>query len=123
VGIIQNIKASYAKTFRYKGRSSRLEFWTFQIYFYVGIFVTASLMALIPNYGETLFMVYLVFAFGNMPTLLAVSVRRLHDIGLSGWMLLVCFVPYFGLLIYLIGSLQKSEEGPNKYGETPNNVS
>ena len=49
---------------------------------------------------------------------LAVSVRRLHDTGRSGWWLLLAFIPYIGsialLIIFCIGS-----DEDNKYGSKP----
>ena len=46
---------------------------------------------------------------------LAVGVRRLHDIGKSGWWLLLWFAVIVGWVILLVWSVRKSD-GPNKYG-------
>ena len=50
---------------------------------------------------------------------LAVSVRRLHDIGKSGWWLLLWFVPFIGPIVLLIFTLLDSEAGDNQYGPYP----
>ena len=49
--------------------------------------------------------------------LLSQQIRRLHDIGASGWwVLLAFFVPYVGWLILFVMSLLPSQPHPNKYG-------
>ena len=50
---------------------------------------------------------------------LAVAVRRLHDIGKSGWMLLIGLIPLVGAIWLLILLLRDSEAGENKYGANP----
>ena len=50
---------------------------------------------------------------------LAVAVRRLHDIGKSGWMLLIGLIPIVGAIWLLILLLRDSEAGENKYGPNP----
>ena len=47
---------------------------------------------------------------------LAVTVRRLHDIGQSGWLVLVQFIPGVGSLILLIMLCIDGEKQPNAYG-------
>ena len=49
---------------------------------------------------------------------LAVSVRRLHDVGMSGWWILLNLVP-FGSLVVMGFSVQDSQPGDNKYGPNP----
>ncbi len=48
------------------------------------------------------------------------TVRRLHDVGHSGWCLLLAIVPVIGVLILFIWMCTKSEPLPNKYGPVPN---
>jgi uncharacterized membrane protein YhaH (DUF805 family) len=50
---------------------------------------------------------------------LAVTVRRLHDVGKSGWMLLIGLIPLVGTIWLLILLLKDSEAGENKYGANP----
>jgi uncharacterized membrane protein YhaH (DUF805 family) len=50
---------------------------------------------------------------------LAVAVRRLHDIGQSGWTMLVAFIPFLGAITLLIMFLVDGETGDNKYGPNP----
>lgn len=50
---------------------------------------------------------------------LAVTARRLHDIGLSGWFLLVQFVPYVGGAALLVMSIIDSQAKENRWGSDP----
>ena len=57
----------------------------------------------------------LVFFLPN----LAVTVRRLHDVGRSGFWLLLVLVPVIGALIVLVFLLLESQREPNKWGPLP----
>lgn len=50
---------------------------------------------------------------------LAVSVRRLHDTGRSGWVWCLTFLPYIGSVIVLILCLLPSQKGTNVFGPPP----
>ncbi len=49
---------------------------------------------------------------------IAVAIRRLHDVGKSGWWLLLGFVPLVGLVL-LYFMVQDSQPGGNEYGPNP----
>ena len=49
----------------------------------------------------------------------AVSVRRLHDVGKSGWFLLLALVPIAGPIFLLILYCLDSQKEPNKWGPNP----
>ena len=53
-----------------------------------------------------------------LPTI-AVSVRRLHDTGRSGWWLLIAFIPLIGVIVLIIFFVQDSQPGANQYGPNP----
>ena len=50
---------------------------------------------------------------------LAVTVRRLHDVGKSGWMLFINLIPVVGLIWLLVLMLTDSQQGINKWGVNP----
>jgi uncharacterized membrane protein YhaH (DUF805 family) len=49
----------------------------------------------------------------------AVSIRRLHDTGRSGWWLLVGLVPFIGVIALLVFMARNSQAGKNQYGDNP----
>lgn len=50
---------------------------------------------------------------------LAVLVRRLHDIGRSGWWALIGFVPIVGAIVLLVFTVSGSTPGENAFGPSP----
>ncbi|EIM13326.1 hypothetical protein PchlO6_6066 [Pseudomonas chlororaphis O6] len=50
---------------------------------------------------------------------LAVTVRRLHDVGKSGWFLLFSLIPVLGALYVFYFLLKQSDADLNAYGEPP----
>ena len=67
-----------------------------------------------------------ILAIIGIPVLIASTIasimfgiRRLHDIGHSGWFLLGILIPYLGWLGLLYMFLKKGTTGPNKYGPDP----
>lgn len=63
------------------------------------VYISYSLFVLIPN--------------------LAVSVRRLHDVGKSGWFLLIAFIPIIGAIWLIVLDCTDGQVGENKWGSNP----
>jgi uncharacterized membrane protein YhaH (DUF805 family) len=64
---------------------------------------------------------YLVILILLLP-MLAVSVRRLHDLNRSGWFYLVTFIPFAGGIILMVVMCEDSGRGANRYGPSPKYV-
>lgn len=113
------IKNRYAD---FDGRASRQEFWMFNLFYL--LFVIAISLLIIPfGNSETgsniIFGIIAVYSLGLAIPIWAVTVRRLHDIGLSGWWSLLSFIPYLGTVVLLIMCCMDSKPGSNKYGNNP----
>jgi uncharacterized membrane protein YhaH (DUF805 family) len=50
---------------------------------------------------------------------LAVTVRRLHDTGRSGWWVLVGLIPVIGFIILLVFMVLDSQPASNQWGPNP----
>jgi uncharacterized membrane protein YhaH (DUF805 family) len=50
---------------------------------------------------------------------LAVWVRRLHDVGRSGWWWLLILIPLIGWIVLFVWSVQRGDVGPNEFGPDP----
>ena len=105
----------------FNGRARRKEYWMFilfnMIFSYAFTFLDMSMGLLSPGTGIGVFSMLYMFAL-ILPSL-AVSVRRLHDVGKSGWMLLLMFIPVIGWLWIFILSVSEGESVENKYGLDP----
>jgi len=63
--------------------------------------------------------VYIIAALAHLIPGLAVNVRRLHDVGKSGWFLFIALIPFVGAIWLLILSCSDGESGDNAYGSNP----
>lgn len=93
----------------FKGRTGRARFWTFML---VSILVSVVLGLISDILSGIYSLVVLVPA-------LAVSVRRLHDIGKSGLNLLWLFLPFIGWIYLIYLYIQEGEPSANKWGSPP----
>lgn len=69
--------------------------------------------------GSVCWLVVLLYQLAILLPSLGVCVRRLHDTGNSGWMILVALIPFVGGIILLVILLQDSQPGDNLYGPNP----
>ena len=129
--MIQIFKNSLTtKYFQFAGRASRKEYWIFSITF----FLTLYFLSFFQFYYLYFFTLFIVI----IPDL-SLDIRRLHDINLSGWWLVIVYIVLYlicflvsiytnsfqiDLLFYLISILLgiiPSTPTTNKYGEPPVN--
>lgn len=97
------------------GRADRREYWMFVLVnFAINIALATVEQVMTPESG-ILSGIYALFIF--IPGI-AVTIRRLHDIGKSGWMQLVILIPLIGWIWFLILMAKEGEDGPNQYGES-----
>ncbi len=105
----------------FNGRARRKEYWMFTLFNL--IFGIAA--ALIDNVlGTTTGVLpygafYLIFSLVVLIPGLAVSVRRLHDVDKSGWMLLIALIPLIGAIWLFVLLVTDSKPGENEYGPNP----
>src|SRR5262245_39613230 len=112
---VSSVFHQYAK---FDGRASRSEYWWYALALIVGSWaVLFILAALSRDSGPALAVFSVAWLLLIIPTL-AVWVRRLHDVGRSGWWWLIGFIP-FGGLVLLVFTLLDSEAGPNRWGPPP----
>ena len=101
--------------FGFSGRARRKEYWMFALVnFFVSIGLT--IVEIIGGIDPLLTGVYALAIF--IPSL-AVTFRRLHDIGKSGWWILIGLIPIIGFIVLLIFACLDSEATSNKYGPNP----
>lgn len=103
--------------FNFSGRARRAEYWWYSLMTTVVGFVMGFVGGLI---GESVGLVliglfYLVFLIPGI----AVTIRRLHDTGRSGWWILIGIIPIIGFIVLLVFMVMDSERGPNNWGASP----
>jgi uncharacterized membrane protein YhaH (DUF805 family) len=113
----------------FNGRARRSEFWYFMLFNFIIEFVLAVIAGGIsaaaaqgstPNTSLAIIaeIPLLLYCFAVIIPTLAVSVRRLHDTGRSGWLVLLSFVPIANIIL-LIFYCGDSVPGANEYGPNP----
>ena len=93
----------------FKGRSRRAEYWYFVLFSYIAFFIIGFISGLMGESG--IFLLGIAYIAYIIPAL-AVAIRRMHDVGKSGWFILI---PIYNLIL----ALTAGETGPNKYGPDP----
>ncbi|MDE0557426.1 MAG: DUF805 domain-containing protein [Candidatus Poseidoniaceae archaeon] len=109
------------------GRATRSEYWWFQLAIGIGMGAVMVGLAVVSaiiggDLGATLFFAGYILAYlAILSPILAVTVRRLHDLGKSGWMLLIGMIPFVGSILLLVWFVSDGEPQDNQYGPVPTN--
>ena len=124
MGFMDAVKNALINNYaNFSGRASRSEFWWWTL-FYFSISVPANFIdlilgiELIPGYGPFATILIIGLFLPNLGLL----VRRLHDIGRSGWWYWIVLVPCAGFIVLIVFLAQDGEPYPNQYGEVPTNI-
>ena len=113
--------AAFAKYVTFEGRARRREYWTFHLVSILVVVVLAIGDGVIGTWSSDgdIGLLSGLYLLGVLLPTFSVGVRRLHDIGRSGWWLLVNLVPLVGPLVILVFGVQDGTPGDNAYGPNP----
>lgn len=105
----------------FSGRARRKEYWMFVLFNNIFAMVAVILDNVLGlTAGEERYGVfYYLYILAVLIPGLAVSVRRLHDVGKSGWMILIVLIPIIGAIWLLVLLVTDSNPGENQYGPNP----
>ncbi|MBS0254352.1 MAG: DUF805 domain-containing protein [Proteobacteria bacterium] len=125
------INSGLSNYFTFWGRASRSEYWFWHLFvlLFAGVAIgldhllgttftieQADTGAKVPDFYGWVYMVIMLFL--TLPSL-AVTVRRLHDTGRSGWWYWITLLPLLGGILLLIWLCTPGPDGPNAYGDDP----
>ena len=99
----------------FSGRARRTEYWMFFLFNIIILIVLGFLEGIFGSPG-ILSTIYGLAVF--IPSI-AVAVRRLHDIGRTGWWVLIGLIPFIGAIVLIIFFVLESQPGANQYGPNP----
>jgi len=113
----------------FSGRASRSEYW----WGYLGYAVTSTVLQIFALVGAIALidfgqiaalpgLIALVIILGMFIPSIAVAVRRLHDTGKSGWLLLIILIPCIGLILLIVWMVEDGQAHDNAYGPVPTNT-
>lgn len=106
----------------FSGRARRKEYWMFALFniiISIVLGVIDGVLGLQVGGEQGAGLLGLIYSLAVLLPSIAVSIRRLHDTGRSGWWLLIAFVPLIGFIVLLIFMVQDGQPGSNEYGANP----
>lgn len=116
----KSVSTCFSKYATFTGRASRSEYWWWSLFvtlltgvFYVPLIYTSTGDG--NDYGFAQGFVMLVLFLPS----LAVSIRRLHDIGKSGWNYLWGLLPFIGIIVLIVFFVTPSQPYDNRFGPSP----
>ena len=111
MGFADAVKSGFGQYADFSGRARRSEYWFFVLAYLGSLIVASIIMGASSVVGGALLLI-VVLAF-TVPAV-ALSTRRLHDTGQTGWWQLISIVAIF---FYV-----QDSQGDNKYGSSPKAV-
>ncbi len=99
----------------FAGRARRKEYWMFVLFNIIALMILLILDMVIGTY----FVLYGLYCLAIIVPSLAVTVRRLHDLGKSGWWIFISLVPVIGGIWLLVLTVMDGTPGQNQYGPSP----
>ena len=114
----------------FSGRARRKEYWMFTLVYVI----ISTGCTVLDNVLGTVFMMdagplgeismgygwaYTICTLIHFIPGLALAVRRLHDVGKSGWFYLIFLIPFIGAVWLLVLFCLEGKKEDNKYGSNP----
>ena len=112
----------------FNGRARRKEYWMWTLSVTI-IFIFAMIMDNLLGLNFELMgqdlgygWIYLVAGIAHLIPGIAVVVRRLHDVGKSGWFYFIVLIPIIGVLWLLVLLCTDGKKEDNKWGTNPKSI-
>lgn len=105
---------------KFSGRTSRKDFWMaylFYLIFCIPVGIVGGILTAITGIETISSVVSGIYGLAFMIPMLAMEIRRLHDIGKSGWWFFISFVPCIGWIWLIVLLATPGVQGPNEYDE------
>lgn len=109
----------------FTGRSRRKEYWYYfivNVLIAIGLSIIGSILKSLLGTDVIGNAMGIIFTLALLVPGTAVTIRRLHDTGRSGWWILISLIPFVGAIILLVLLAADSQPGENKYGPNPKGV-
>ncbi|NJN78351.1 MAG: DUF805 domain-containing protein [Saprospiraceae bacterium] len=95
----------------FEGRARRSEYWYFVLF---NLIISVGLGVIDGIVGLMQFGISDVYSLAVLVPTIAVAIRRMHDVGKSGW---YCLIPIYNIIL----AATEGQAGPNQYGQDPKN--
>ncbi len=118
LGFVEAVKICLTEKFcNFEGRARRSEYWWFAL----ANGALGYIAQLIGNLfsSTTGIVLFCIVGLALLLPGLGVFVRRMHDIGKSGWVFLLGLIPLVGAIILIVWAAKDGDPQPNQYGPSP----
>lgn len=120
MSFIEAIKSCLSQYVGFKGRATRSEYWFFTLF--TGI-VSSVFTGLAKATGANFFNILgIIFCLAILLPGLAVTVRRLQDMGRTWPSIFFSFIPIVGTILLIVWCCKDSVPGENEFGPNPKGV-
>ena len=109
MNIIEATKLFFTRYVDFNGRSRRSEYW----WAYLAVVIISAVLTVV--LGELAY----IWSLATLVPQIAITIRRLHDIGKSGWWYLIGAVPLVGGILLIIWFCRDSDPAINRWGNSP----
>jgi len=116
--LLDNYIAVLRKYLGFTGRASRREFWMF-VFVNLIIGIVFFILTRIPILRVIFWIVLILFILAVIIPSIALGIRRMHDINLGGWFVLLCLIPFVNLIVVFILCVIEGSPYDNIYGPVP----
>ena len=109
----------------FEGRSRRSEYWYFALVNVIISVIYNIIISIVGNSASIVLgitFIYAVYSLALIVPGIAVSIRRMHDIGKKGWWLFINLIPIVGPIWFIVLLATGGNTGDNQYGHDPKNV-
>lgn len=103
ITFVEAVKLFYSNYTNFNGRATRAEYWYPVLY----MVIVGILLGLFGKVGEALAG---LFSLANIIPGIAVGIRRMHDIGKSGWWILINLIPLVGAIWFIVLAATPTKE-------------
>jgi uncharacterized membrane protein YhaH (DUF805 family) len=115
--VVENIDWGWL-LLKFDGRINRAKFWIGALALWVGYVVIGAIAGAANS--SVLWTIAGLLYFAMIWPSLAISIKRWHDRGKSGWWVLIALIPFIGWIWALIETgFLEGTRGPNQYGPDP----
>ncbi|NRA73828.1 MAG: DUF805 domain-containing protein [Rickettsiales bacterium] len=111
---------SYINVWKLPSRINRIKYFVIKnIYLLLSIPILKCLGLYTKSYLISIFLYVIIFFIFYLLVYLPLMIKRLHDCNLSGWWILVVFIPFVGIILFLVVLFMPGTKKSNRFGAVP----
>ena len=118
MGFQEAVRTVLSKYIVIEGRARRAEYWYFVLFGLIGGIIFGALDGILFG-GSEMTPISSLFSLALFIPSITVGIRRLHDRDMSGWWMLLVFVPFIGAIALLVIFVLRGTDGANRFGPDP----